>query len=116
MPSAFQRLVPQAVHAWLDAHPDALVLDARDAAHHALGHWPGSVRLDGRNHERLLMHEPKGRAVFIYCYHGNASQTYAEMFCDFGFQHVSDLIGGWAAWSTSGLSAPPHSSPSRSGA
>ena len=105
MSRAFQRLLAQDVQAWLDAHPGALVLDARDAAHHARSHWPGSVRLDGRNHERLLMREPKDRAVFIYCYHGNASQTYAEMFSDFGFAHVGDLIGGWEAWGQSGLQA-----------
>ncbi|MEY2843393.1 MAG: hypothetical protein RI920_1430 [Pseudomonadota bacterium] len=100
----FQRLSAPDVAAWLAQHPGALILDARDAAHHARGHLPGSVRLDGRNHERLLMREEKDRPVFIYCYHGNSSQTYAEMFSDFGFAKVSDLIGGWEAWGQSGLS------------
>ncbi len=100
----FQRLRAPDVAAWLAQHPGALILDARDAAHHARGHLPDSVRLDGRNHERLLMREDKGRPVFIYCYHGNSSQTYAEMFSDFGFAQVADLIGGWEAWGQSGLS------------
>ncbi len=102
----FQRLRAPDVTAWLAAHPGALVLDARDAAHHARGHWPGSLRLDGRNHEMLLMREAKTRPVFIYCYHGNSSQTYADMFADFGFQQVSDLVGGWEAWGQSGLPLP----------
>ncbi len=100
----FQRLSATDVAVWLAQHPGALILDARDAAHHERGHLPGSIRLDGRNHERLLMREEKDRPVFIYCYHGNSSQTYAEMFSDFGFAQVSDLIGGWEAWGQSGLS------------
>lgn len=96
--TSLQRLNAREVAAWLAAHPDALILDAREARHHDRGHLPGSVRLDGRNHERLLMATPRHTPIFIYCYHGHASQTYAEMFVDFGFQQVSDLIGGWEAW------------------
>jgi rhodanese-related sulfurtransferase len=93
----FQRLRPEQARAWLAERPNALVLDAREARHHEVSHLAGCTRLDGRNHERLLMREPKSRPVLIYCYHGNASQTYASMFTDFGFSDVADLIGGWAA-------------------
>jgi rhodanese-related sulfurtransferase len=99
-PKRFQRVSPADAQAWLSAHPDALVLDAREARHHEQGNWPGSVRLDGRNHERLLMTQAKDRPVFIYCYHGNSSQTYADMFVDFGFSTVTDLMGGWEAWAS----------------
>jgi rhodanese-related sulfurtransferase len=93
----FQRLRPEQARAWLAERPDALLLDARDARHHGASHLAGCIRLDGRNHERLLMREPKSRPVLIYCYHGNASQTWASMFADFGFTDVADLVGGWAA-------------------
>jgi rhodanese-related sulfurtransferase len=98
-----QRLAPQQLQDWLAARPDALVLDAREARHHALSHLAGSLRLDGRNHERLLLAEPKCRPVLIYCYHGHASQTWAGMFCDFGFSDVADLVGGWTAVDPQGL-------------
>ncbi len=101
----FQRLRAADLVGWLQAHPDTLILDARDERHHAQSHLAGSLRLDGRNHEHLLMHEPRSRPVFIYCYHGNASQTYAHMFIDFGFERVADLIGGWDAWQPSGAGA-----------
>lgn len=104
--NGFRRLTAEEAAGWLASHPQALLLDARQAMHHEQGHLPGSIRLDGRNHERLLMREPKDRPVFIYCYHGNASQTYAEMFVDFGFQSVCDLIGGWEAWSAAAPSQP----------
>jgi rhodanese-related sulfurtransferase len=94
----FLRLTAQDAAAWLANHPEALLLDAREERYHVQGNLKGSLRLDGRNHERLLMREEKDRPVFIYCYHGNASQTYAEMFIDFGFEQVCDLIGGWEAW------------------
>jgi rhodanese-related sulfurtransferase len=93
----YQRLRPEQAHTWLAERPNALVLDAREARHHATSHLAGCTRLDGRNHERMLMREPTSRPVLIYCYHGNASQTYASMFSDFGFTDVADLIGGWTA-------------------
>ena len=45
----------------------------------------------------MLTTTPRRRPVFIYCYHGHASQTWAEMFVDFGFKEVADLAGGWTA-------------------
>lgn len=105
--SPHRRLTPQQAQAWLADHPDALVLDARDAAAHQAGAIRGAAgqcqRLDGRNHEPLLMGQPRQRPVFIYCYHGNASQAYAAMFVDFGFDQVADLIGGHQAWQRAGL-------------
>jgi rhodanese-related sulfurtransferase len=112
----FQRLTASDASTWLAANPEALILDARDARHHEQGHMQGSLRLDGRNHERLLMTTPKDKPVFIYCYHGNSSQTYAEMFVDFGFAVVADLIGGWEAWHQASLqpAAPSAASAARS--
>jgi rhodanese-related sulfurtransferase len=106
---SFQRLRPEQAHTWLTERPDALVLDAREARHHDVSHLAGCIRLDGRNHERLLMREPKSRPVLIYCYHGNASQTWAGMFTDFGFTDVADLVGGWTAIDRDGqLQGPQH--------
>lgn len=105
---SFQRLSAPDLPAWLAAHPDALLLDAREAQHHAKGHLSGCLRLDGRNHEPMLMRERKDRPVFIYCYHGNASRSYAQMFVDFGFDEVADLIGGWEAWQKQVASPDAH--------
>ena len=91
------RLTPEQAHAWLSERPDALVLDAREAPHHAAAHLAGSVRLCRDNHEAMLTTTPRRRPVFIYCYHGHASQTWAGMFVDFGFKEVADLAGGWTA-------------------
>ncbi|MFP8779770.1 ankyrin repeat domain-containing protein [Hydrogenophaga sp. RWCD_12] len=95
--SQWTRLSAAQAHAWLRERPDALVLDAREAAHHLAAHLDGSVRLHRDNHEALLTTVSRRRPVFIYCYHGHASQTWAGMFTDFGFAEVADLVGGWAA-------------------
>jgi rhodanese-related sulfurtransferase len=92
-----RRLTVTELPDWLNAHPQALRLDARDAAHHERSRLAGALRLDGRCHEALLLREPRQRPVLIYCYHGHASQSYAAMFADFGFTEVADLIGGWTA-------------------
>lgn len=97
MTTAWTRLTPAQAHAWLCERPDALVLDAREAPHHAAAHLAGSLRLFRDNHEALLTTTPRRRPVFIYCYHGHASQTWAEMFVDFGFKEVADLAGGFTA-------------------
>lgn len=94
---SFQRLQPAQAGAWLAQRPDALLLDAREARHHSASHLAGCIRLHSGNHEHLLLREPKSRPVLIYCYHGNASQTWASMFIDFGFTDVADVVGGWTA-------------------
>lgn len=98
MTRAFERLNAAELPGWLAHHPGALLLDARSTGQYEQGHLPGSLRLDGRNHETLLLREDKSRPVLVICEHGNASQTYAQMFADFGFGIVADLIGGWSAW------------------
>jgi len=110
-PTTWQRLSPAAARTWLADHPGALLLDAREARDQAAGALHGAngpaLRLDGRNHERLLLGEPKDRPVFIYCSHGNASQAYAQMFVDFGFRTVADLVGGTTAWRQAEADAAP---------
>lgn len=74
------------------------VLDSRDADAFAKEHLPGAMRLHTGNLDALILGTPKQRPVLLYCYHGNASQQYANMFADFGFAEVYDLIGGFEAW------------------
>mgnify|MGYP006192648801 FL=1 len=106
----FRRLTVAELGPWCAAHPNALLLDTRDAASHARDGWPGAVRLCSDNQDTLLLRTARTRPVLIYCYHGNASQTWAQMFADFGFTEVSDLIGGQAAW-VAAQNAPAPAAP-----
>ncbi|MFZ3139160.1 ankyrin repeat domain-containing protein [Polaromonas sp.] len=103
----FRRLTLAELGAWQGQRPNALVLDARDADSHAKSGWPGSVFLGRHNQDQLLLRTDRRQPVLIYCYHGNASQTWAQMFADFGFTDVCDLVGGHAAWVTGTATANP---------
>ncbi|WP_295381081.1 ankyrin repeat domain-containing protein [uncultured Pseudacidovorax sp.] len=94
----YRRITAAELPAWRERHPQALVLDARDATHHARDALPGALCLGRDNQDALLLRTDRRRPVLIYCHHGRASQTWAQMFADFGFTEVVDLIGGHAAW------------------
>ena len=112
----FRRLTAAGLQPWLEQHPQALLLDVRDAAHHAQDALAGALRMSSQNQDTLLLRTDRHRPVLIYCYHGRASQTWAQMFADFGFTEVVDLIGGHAAWqaheaATERLAAAPGVAP-----
>ncbi|MFG1400097.1 ankyrin repeat domain-containing protein [Roseixanthobacter pseudopolyaromaticivorans] len=77
---------------------DALILDTRDPSSFAEARIEGAVRVSFSNLGPTLAGTPKDRSILIYCYHGNASQEYAQAFSDFGFSQVHSLDGGYAAW------------------
>lgn len=101
----FQRIDLAAARPVL-ARPDVLVLDVRDAASFAAAHLEGAVRASHANLSELIGTTPKQRPVLIYCYHGHASQEYAQTFSDFGFAEVYSLDGGYEAWRASHGEAP----------
>lgn len=103
----FRRLTLAELGAWQVQRPNALLLDARDADSHARDGWPGAVRLSRDNQDELLLNTERRRPVLIYCYHGSASQTWAQMFADFGFTDVCDLVGGHVAWTAGTATANP---------
>ncbi|WP_045226869.1 thiosulfate sulfurtransferase GlpE [Methyloterricola oryzae] len=78
--------------------PHLRVLDMRDEASFAQGHIAGAEYLSNGNLETVLLKTPRHVPVLIYCYHGNASQSGAKLFVDFGFQEVYDLVGGYESW------------------
>ncbi len=77
---------------------DVLRFDVRDAASFAQAHIDGAQHLTQRNLSELITTTAKRTPVLIYCYHGNASQEYAQTFSDFGFAEVYSLDGGFEAW------------------
>ena len=79
---------------------DALVLDVRDAVSFGNAHVNGAQHLSTTNLSDVIDETARGRAILIYCYHGNASREYARIFADFGFSEIYSLDGGYEAWST----------------
>ncbi len=77
---------------------DPLVLDARDAGSFEKSHVDGAQRISSANLSAVVDETAKARPILIYCYHGNASREYAQIFSDFGFPEVYSLDGGYEAW------------------
>lgn len=82
------------------ARTDPLVLDARDAGSFEQSHIDGAQCLSSVNLSAVLSDTARARPILIYCYHGNASQEYAQILSDFGFSEVYSLEGGYQAWCT----------------
>ena len=73
------------------------VFDVRDMPSYQRGHIDGAAHL---SEDRLLpwmRRLAKDAPVVIYCYHGNASKTYAQMFIDFRYTRVFSVDGGYEA-------------------
>lgn len=77
----------------------ALVLDVRNARSYQEGHIDGAVHVSHANVAALIQVTARKTPILIYCYHGNASQEFGQMFSDFGFAEVYSLDGGYEAWS-----------------
>jgi len=73
------------------------LFDTRDAESFARGHLPGAQPLVERDLGQWIGRLPRSQPVLIYCYHGNASQNYAQMFADFGYTEVYSIAGGFHA-------------------
>lgn len=103
--SAYECISGQTAAELLRAEPMATLFDVRDAKAYQAGHIEGAAHL---REDRLLAwmkRIPKEAPVIIYCYHGNASKTYAQMFIDFRYARVFSVDGGYPALETA-MTAP----------
>ncbi len=75
-----------------------VVIDVRDANAFEQGALPNAIHVTTANFMRVKREIPSSKEVLVYCYHGNASQDFAQMFVDFGFDNVYSMDGGYEAW------------------
>lgn len=73
------------------------MFNSRDEHSYIQSHIQGTDHLTEKNFGEVVSSLPKHIPVMIYCYHGNASQTYASMFSDFRFKEVYSVDGGYEA-------------------
>ena len=93
----FYRLFPEEVKE-LVARPNLHLIDVRDPDSFRKEHIETAINATNADVERMIWRLPKQDPILIYCYHGNASQVFAQMFVDFGFSEVYDLEVGFGAW------------------
>lgn len=96
----FQRINIQEAQGLL-SRSDVLVLDVRDTKSYGRGHIRSARNVSIGNLWAVVEETPRTKPVLIYCYHGYASQEFAQVFSDFGFSCVYSLDGGYEAWRTS---------------
>ena len=77
---------------------DPLIFDVRDTASYQAAHLPNAVYLSDQALKTTIKKGVRNRPILVYCYHGNASQDIAKLFCDFGFSDVYSLDGGFESW------------------
>ena len=75
--------------------PTAAVFDVRDMASYQKAHVEGAAHLSEDRLLAWMKRLPKETPVVIYCYHGNASKTFAQMFIDFRYTRVFSVDGGY---------------------
>ena len=106
--SMSQELGPVQLHALLQAHPDLLFVDVREAYEQRLGHAP---RLDapGVRHQAIGLSQllqalpdwlalPAPTPVVFYCRSGNRSAQATDVLRRLGHDRAWSLAGGLALW------------------
>ncbi|PMR77489.1 ankyrin repeat domain-containing protein [Billgrantia endophytica] len=77
------------------AEPEITLFDVRDLHSYRQEHLERAMHLSEDRVPLWVGRLPKDAPVLIYCYHGNASKTYAQMFSDFRFRRVYSVDGGY---------------------
>ncbi|HEX6736487.1 MAG TPA: thiosulfate sulfurtransferase GlpE [Azonexus sp.] len=91
------RCLSAAEAAHLIRDPEVAVFDVRDLASYRSGHVAGAAHLSEDRLLAWIRRLARETPVVIYCYHGNASKAYAQMFADLRYTNVVSVDGGYPA-------------------
>lgn len=94
---AFKTISPAEAEQLID-QSNPTILDCRKVNDYREGHIENAMLVHEQLRDSMLKKGDKHKALLIYCYHGHTSEHLAEMFCDFGFKQVYNLVGGYASW------------------
>lgn len=72
--------------------------DIRDEQSFALGHIPNARHVDNQTLQQFIEEADPDKALVIYCYHGNSSQSAAQYFIEKDFTEVYSMDGGFEEW------------------
>ena len=93
----FQRIsVKEAIALIATKNPTIVDVRSPEAYEHA--HIPQAVQMDNENLFDCLNRMSRDKPVLMYCNKGISSQQAAELFSQYGFEHVYSLDGGFTAW------------------
>lgn len=106
----FQCLSAVEAAALIRAEPGLQVFDVRDMHSFRQEHLEGAMHLSEDRVPLWVGKLDKAAPVLVYCYHGNASKTFAQMFSDFRFARVYSAEGGYRPLANA-LAAPAVTPP-----
>lgn len=92
---SFQCLPASEAAALIRSEDRPAVFDVRDAVDYRQGHIADAAHLVESRLMAWLSKLAKDQAIIIYCYRGNASRMFAQMFADFRFTRVFSVDGGY---------------------
>jgi len=94
-PVSYQRISPAHAANLIRSEEGLAIFDVRDLASYRLGHIDAAAHLAEDRFLAWTKRLDQEQPLLIYCYKGNASQTFAQMFCDFRFRRVFSVDGGY---------------------
>jgi len=95
MTATYQCIPATQAAALIRAESKPTVFDVREVTHYRQGHVAEAAHLSESRLMAWFGRLPKDQPVVIYCYKGNASKTFAQMFADFRFTQVYSVDGGY---------------------
>ena len=104
-----ERLSPQLAEELLSSSDAPALIDVRTPREHAQRFIEGSMSIPLNHIAERATDLPKNRPVLIYCAGGYRSSIAASLLQRHGFDQVSEIAGGFAAWDAAKLSVSSDS-------
>lgn len=98
-----ERVSAQFATEMLSSRESPLAIDVRTAGEREQKHLAGSVHLPLNHLQEEMEKLPKNRPLLVYCAGGYRSSIAASLLQGGGFNHVSEIAGGIAAWENASL-------------
>jgi len=86
-----------------DSGKAKLLLDVRSDDEHKSGTIPGALCIPHDQLEEQIMKLPRDVELLLFCRSGGRSAKACETLKKYGFSKISELEGGFTAWSEAGL-------------
>ena len=92
-------LSPREAKEFLDANPNAKLVDVRTDEEYEIARIPGSILANNADRVKALLELPRDTPLVMQCHHGIRSLSASNFFINHGFTNVFNLTGGIDAWS-----------------
>ena len=95
--SDFKRLSTSDAKTLID-DKSANLVDIRDEQSYQQAHIHNAVHLDSTSLQAFIETAAPDKPLVVYCYHGNSSQSAAQLLYEKGFEDVYSMDGGFEVW------------------